>query len=63
MEFSNVRAIAYRPYTYVRVRVNLLQCVTYVRFLEITQIILTRTTWCFESYDWLIQRFNPKMLI
>ncbi len=37
MEFSNVRAIAPRPYTYVRVKINLLQFITYVRRLETPQ--------------------------
>ncbi len=34
MKFFNVRAIAYRPITYVRVRINLLICIAYVRLLE-----------------------------
>ncbi len=40
MECSNVRDIAYRPYTSVRVRVNLLQCEAYVLLLSSPQISL-----------------------
>ncbi len=42
MEFSNVRAIAYCPPTFARVRVNLLQCITRVRLLESPYLFLSK---------------------